>query len=388
MADAVLIRGGETTESITLSNRIVIEVHTASFRSVRGYTIICALLDELAFWPTDEGSADPDIEVITTIRPGMATVSKGAMMLCASSPYAQRGALYDAHRRHFGKDGDPVLVWQASTRQMNPSVPQEYIDAEIERDPDHSAAKYGATFRTDVSAFVSRQVVEACVVPGRYELPYIRGTRYMAFVDPSGGSADSMTLAIAHRDKEGVAILDVLRESRPPFSPDAVSREFAQLLDAYKIHRVVGDHYAGEWPRERFRKYGIHYEPSEDFRNDLYVAVLPLLNSGRIELLDNARLVNQFCSLERKTHPSGKDTIDHQRGASGHDDLANAVAGVGWMVTRKGASVSSLITPEILERAKIPTRGPRLTDMRFGLRRPRRFNGGQKMKCFFYGVYS
>jgi hypothetical protein len=44
----------------------------------------------------------------------MATIP-GAMLLCASSPYARRGALWDAHRRHFGKDGDPILVWQADT---------------------------------------------------------------------------------------------------------------------------------------------------------------------------------------------------------------------------------------------------------------------------------
>ena len=49
-------------------------------------------------------------------------------MLCASSPYARKGALWDAHRRHFAKDGDPMLVWQAPTRVMNPSVPQHIID--------------------------------------------------------------------------------------------------------------------------------------------------------------------------------------------------------------------------------------------------------------------
>jgi hypothetical protein len=51
----------ETRESIGLRNRVVIEVHTASFRSTRGYAIVAGLLDELAFWPTDEGSSEPDV---------------------------------------------------------------------------------------------------------------------------------------------------------------------------------------------------------------------------------------------------------------------------------------------------------------------------------------
>jgi hypothetical protein len=92
---------GETQESIQLRNRVVIEVHTASFKSTRGYTIVAGLLDELAFWPVDESSSSPDVEVLNAIRPGMSTIP-GAMLLCASSPYARRGALWDA----------PQALWQ------------------------------------------------------------------------------------------------------------------------------------------------------------------------------------------------------------------------------------------------------------------------------------
>jgi hypothetical protein len=31
----------------------------------------------------------------------------GSMLLCASSPHARRGALWEAYRKHFGQDGDP-----------------------------------------------------------------------------------------------------------------------------------------------------------------------------------------------------------------------------------------------------------------------------------------
>lgn len=95
----------ETAESFDLTNAVTIEVAAASFRSTRGYAIVAVLADELAFWPTDD-SAEPDYEVLNAVRPGMATIP-GAMLLCASSPYAQRGALCDAHRKHFGKNGGP-----------------------------------------------------------------------------------------------------------------------------------------------------------------------------------------------------------------------------------------------------------------------------------------
>jgi hypothetical protein len=314
----------ETADAIDLSNGITIEILTASFRTVRGYTLIAALLDELAFWRSDEGSANPDTEILAAIRPAMATVT-GAMLLCASSPYARRGALWNAFRRYFGKPG-PVLVWKADTRTMNPTVDQAVIDEAMEADPASASAEYGAEFRTDVETFVAREVVDAAIVPGRHELPPCAGISYMAFADPSGGSSDSMTLAIAHRDKDGRAIVDAIRERRPPSSPDDVVQDFAQLLNTYRLSEVTGDRYAGEWPRERFHVHGTTYEPAAKPKSDLYRDLLPILNSGNAELLDHQRLVAQLCGLERTTARGGRDSIDHPPG--GHDDVANCVAGV------------------------------------------------------------
>jgi hypothetical protein len=58
----------------------------------------------------------------------------------------------------------------------------------------------------------------------------------------------------------------------------------------------------------------------------LYLNFLSLANSGRVELLDNGRLLSQFAALQRRAGRSGKDSVDHPRDA--HDDLANSVAGV------------------------------------------------------------
>ncbi len=86
---------------IDLTTGITIEVQTANYRSVRGYTIVGALCDELAFW-RDDSSANPDSEVLAALRPAMATVP-GALLLCASSPYRRAGALWDAYHQHWGR---------------------------------------------------------------------------------------------------------------------------------------------------------------------------------------------------------------------------------------------------------------------------------------------
>ncbi|WP_240756704.1 hypothetical protein [Roseicella aquatilis] len=312
----------EAAEVLDLTNGVTIEIHTASYRVTRGYTLAAALADETAFWRSDEG-ANPDTEILAALRPGLASIP-GAMLLLASSPYSKRGALYDAFRRHFGHDDARVLVWQAPTAAMNPRIDPEIIREAYESDPQSAAAEYGAQFRDDIAAFVSREVVDACIVPGRHELPRVSGVRYVAFVDPSGGSADAMTLGIAHAEGDRV-LLDCVREVRPPFSPDVVAQDFAGLLKAYGLDTVTGDRYGGEWPRERFRAHGIEYQPAEKPKSDLYRELLPLLNAHRAELLDLPRLTGQLVSLERRTARGGRDSIDHPPAA--HDDLANSAAG-------------------------------------------------------------
>jgi hypothetical protein len=135
-----------------------------------------------------------------------------------------------------------------------------------------------------------------------------------------------MTLAIAHRNRDGLAVLDCIREVRPPFSPEAVVEEFAGVLRSFRISTVRGDRYAGEWPRERFAQHGVSYEPAEHTKGELYLAFLPMLNSRRCQLLDLPRLAAQLIGLERRTARGGRDSIDHPPGA--HDDVANAAAGV------------------------------------------------------------
>lgn len=224
---------------------------------------------------------------------------------------------------------------------MNPSVPQRLVDEALERDGPSARSEYLAEFRDDIAAFVPRDVVLRCVDDTIAERPFDRTHRYVAFVDPSGGSSDSMTLAIAHRERDMV-ITDAVREIVAPFAPESATDEFARLLRSYGITRVTGDRYAGEWVRQSFEKRQITYFHSEMPKSALYVDLLPKLNSKTIRLVDNARLVNQLAALERRTSRGGKDSIDHPPGA--HDDLANVVAGVAsCSVSQHSTTVRELV---------------------------------------------
>lgn len=319
----------ETQQSIMLTNGITIRVNTSNYRRVRGYTIAFVLCDEIAFWESED-AANPDHEVLKALRPALGTTR--GMLICLTSPYAQRGEAYKTFVKHHGKDESKVLVWKAATRVMNPTFPQEDIDAAYEDDAAAAGAEYGAEFRTDVQALFDPAVVTACAAPDA-EIPPKDGVIYRGFTDPAGGSGqDSMTLAIAHtltitteKGSETTEVLDFVKEIKPPFNPDDVTKEFAEDLKRYRLNAVTGDRYAGEWPRERFRAHGIEYAISEKTKGEIYKTLLPLVNGRRAALLNNKRLLSQLQTLERKTARGGKDSIDHPPG--GHDDVGNAAAG-------------------------------------------------------------
>lgn len=136
-----------------------------------------------------------------------------------------------------------------------------------------------------------------------------------------------MTLCVGHKHyAQQTVVVDALREARPPFSPEIVVADFSRLLNSYGVATVSGDKYAGVWPQEQFGKFGIRYEASATPKPELYVDLLPLINSRRIQLLDHPKCINQLCALERRTARSGRDSIDHP--PNQHDDLANVIGGI------------------------------------------------------------
>jgi len=336
-------------EMIELDCRVVIEVHTASFRSVRGYTLAAVICDEVAYWRSDQ-SAAPDREIVNALKPSLATIPH-SLLIALSSPYSKKGMLYQRYRKNYGKSDSSTLIWRADTRSMNPTISEKIIQSAYEEDPVAAASEWGAQFRRDVESFVSEAAVTAVTIAERHELPPVEEIRYYGYCDPAGGSGkDSMTVAIAHMNGNRL-ILDAVREVRPPFSPSGVCDEFATLLRTYRVFTVTGDKYGGEFVGEQFLKRGIQYETSNKSKSELYSEMLPLINSGQIELLDHPVLISQLCNLERRTGRAGRDSIDHLIG--GKDDVVNSCAGVFCLLSGRSElrflDLSAPILPEYEE---------------------------------------
>lgn len=310
-----------TADEIRLRGGIVISVHPASFRSVRGRTVLAAILDEVSFW-ADEDAALSDREALRALVPSLATTS--GLIVGISSPYRKTGVLYDKHKRHFGQDGD-VLVVQGPTLIFNPTIDKRVIEASERDDMESARAEWHAEFRSDLSSLFDEDVIESAIDRDRpLELPPRGGVAYHAFCDMSGGRHDAAVLCIGH-GANGNFIADVVRAVEPPFNPATTAKEFSELAKSYGARTVTGDNYSAEWVASAFRDCGIDYQLSPLNKSQLYLEALALWNQGRVRIPDDAALLRELRGLERRTSRSGRDSVDH--GRNDHDDRANAVCG-------------------------------------------------------------
>jgi hypothetical protein len=321
-------------DTITLKNGAEIVVGTNSLRSVRGRTYACAIYDECAFWYSDE-YANPAAEVDAAVSPGLMRFP-GSLKILISSVHRRSGLLYDRYATHFGKDSDDVLVVLGASLDFNETLDRAEIERHLAEDPDKARAEYLSRWRDDLSNFLDRELVEGATDYGVPARPCQPGINYVSFTDPSGGRGDSFCCAIAHADGNTV-IIDALYERRAPFDPSTAFADVAALHRQYGISETTGDNYAAGLTVEGFAKVGLIYRLSERSKSQIFLDSLPLFTGGRIRLVDDARLRNQLISLERRTFPSGRDTVAHPDYRNAHDDAANAACGAATLAASEAA---------------------------------------------------
>jgi hypothetical protein len=325
-----------TTNEIRLKSGVVLAIHSNSFKTIRGRTLLAAIFDEVSFW-RDETSSQPDTETYTSVLPALATTN--GLLVAISTPYRRLGLLYQKHRNCFGQDNPDVLVVQGASKTFNLSddLSDAVIEAQRVADPIGANSEWDATFRSDLSAFLDEATIEAAVDYGRpLELPPRSEHLYQGFVDASGGRHDAYAIAIGHGEN-GRFVIDTIRGHHAPFDPGAVTAEFAVLAKQYRLHSVRGDYYSAGWVEGAWREQGLRYERSEKSKSEIYLEVLPVFTRGLALLPPHSQLLKELRLLERRTHVSGRDTISH--GRTGTDDFANAVCGALLCASTNGSAL-------------------------------------------------
>ena len=280
-----------TSDTLRLSNGVNVGAYPCRAAAIRGLRARAVIVDEVCFFRSTD-LYPVDREVVRAARPCLANT--GGRLVALSSPYGASGWAWDTYRRHYGRDDSDTLLWQSSAVEMNPRLTPQYVERMVREDAEAAEAEIFGRFRAGLAQLFDPEAIDACVRSGHVELPPSHALDYAAFADPSGGRRDAFTLAVGHTEGHGDsrrAVVDLLRAWRPPFNPAGVTSECCDLLKRYGIHKVVGDRYAGEWPREQFRAGGIRYELADAAKSDLYLNLLAYTNAGRVVLPDDRDLL-------------------------------------------------------------------------------------------------
>jgi hypothetical protein len=310
---------------IELKNGVVIACRACSYSSVRGVPVICAVLDELAFWRHKENSANPESEVIAAIRPAMATLSN-TKLIKISTPFRKEGTLWSEFQ-HRGQL--PYYVWRVTSEEMNPAISKSFLDKARAANEETFRREHLAEFVDQNSGWITPELLEPCIMHGRRELPRVSHGTYAAAIDPAFQGSD-FGFAILHRSDRGdVSVACELRWT----GTKAIHLDFAIVceqirmkLDQYGINSLVGDQHCFAILKQHFARLNIFYRErsfTSGTRASLFGNLRQLIIQRKIAIVDDPELLRQFRSLEEVRAANGNIDI---RPARSKDDVAIAVA--------------------------------------------------------------
>jgi hypothetical protein len=90
----------QTSDSVEFGHRTRLEVFTSNYRSVRGFTLALAIIDEAAYL-RDENSASPDLELYRALMPALATLN--GRLIVTSSLHRKAGLMWSKYRAYHGE---------------------------------------------------------------------------------------------------------------------------------------------------------------------------------------------------------------------------------------------------------------------------------------------
>jgi phage terminase large subunit-like protein len=325
----------ERSDEIELRNGISIVCYPCSYVAVRGLSIVCAICDELAFWQHEETDANPEEEVLSALRPAMATFPT-AKLIKISTPFRKEGILW----REFRQRGElDHLVWHLPSPEMNPTLLPSILEQERKYNEEKFRREFLAEFTDQINGWITLNVLEACIVRGRAELPRLEKATYVVAIDPAF-RRDDFGLAVLHRNADGPVIVDRVarwagKENAPlPF--EWVCENVARIIKEYGINAVWGDQYCAEVIKQYFHKLGIHFKEytfGGHTHGELFGNLKHLLVQRKIELLDDPTLLRQLRALEERKEASGNIKIQASYGQK--DDVAVAVALAALELSRR-----------------------------------------------------
>jgi hypothetical protein len=358
-------------------------------KGLRGSGNIVIILDEIAHFQDKGKSSAKDI--YDAITPSVAAFSakdldtglpihgsetqSEARVICISSPLNKAGKFYELF--HLGMSRGPgsenMLVIQAPTWEVNPTIPTSYYREKYHEDPTVFMTEHGALFSDRVRGWIERETdLIECVRPDLRPKTY-GPPRYPHQMGIDVGLiGDGTAIAITHTEGPKI-ILDYheawyagvpWKESNPhltsPLCDYAKTLEMAERLDFEEIAKWIVlltkrfyitagsfDRWNGLPLEEALHKKGLKQFKSEFYNRDatsrMFQAAKLLIFDKRVILYDyplpkvgesqskHSPLIEEMLSLQAKQTARNQIVVEAPQISGAHDDVSDALIRAIWL---------------------------------------------------------
>ena len=361
---------------------------TATFKSsiakgLRGRGIICAILDEIAFF-VDNGNSSAE-RVYKAIAPSLAQFSPKdvtnkhipvgpteGLMILISSPDAREGFFYRQHQLALSNNAasSNMLLIQAPTWEVNPTLSSEYYTTEYYKDPRTFMTEHGAEFSDRVRGWIEDETdLEACLSYDSF--PATRGLpREPHFLGLDLGLVNDGTVVAITKIENGIVKLVYhevwyarvsWKESNPHLTEPLVSyartlqeqprldlveiAEWIRVLST-KFYLVAGlfDQWTGIVLEQELHKRGLkqlemrNFTPNES--SQMYQTFKMLMYNKQLSIYDypctkfdgvdkvakHSPLVSELLQLQATVASKNIVSVEAPNAAGKHDDMSDALA--------------------------------------------------------------
>jgi len=256
---------------------INVRIAPCNAKGLRGPGNMIVGLDEMAFFFTDEssgkkkgaGTGHDDKAVYEAVTPSVAkfkdpvTGEPDGKIIAISSPGPKSGKFYEEFERGFEDDCDDLLVIQAPSWELDPSLSSSYLRNKYKQNPISFRGEFGAQFSDRLFGWIEdAEIVRQCVVPGlKYKSTSMLRVPHFMGIDV-GFKNDGTAITVAHWVKEAVhgAQTDRLEVD----ASDVRYKDISDDADGEEAQEPVIDHVDGEEGREAEQRIKLSYfDPQE-----------------------------------------------------------------------------------------------------------------------------
>lgn len=326
--------------------RTAIKAMSCSSRSIRGYPISLAVLDEAAHFLADTAGPATAEKVWTALYPATAQFGDLARLLVISTPFGDSGFFADLWKKADSGKFPEMRAYRAPTTDINPTITAAHLEIEKARDPETFAGEYLAEFLASGSAFIDWELVAE--PSGEPALPS-EGKNWLAGLDPAF-SRDAFGVAIVGEsiENKGQLVLGPVFAIKPDsdsgFGTTVV--EVAKRISDY-TDEAVTDQFCSKAVQEKLAENGVTariHNMDATSKTKIFQQLRAVLYDDALRLYDHPELVGELRRLQTRYAPGKSSVVNPRRGGS-HGDMVQALAMGVFERTKRRASE---IDPEFL----------------------------------------